>query len=94
MSRFNELAKQHRLAHHETQLQYAKRYGFDTSTAVSLWEAGKRRVPDAVIEALVYDKLPTFEVCDHCNGAGFIHRPDHIGAGNKMVNNHQESEEV
>ncbi len=62
MSRFNELARQDRKARHETQLEYAKRFGFDSATAVSLWEAGKRRVPENVIEALVYDLLPSYKV--------------------------------
>jgi transcriptional regulator with XRE-family HTH domain len=72
MSRFSELARQNRLALHETQTEYAKRFGFDTATAVSLWEAGKRRVPENVIEALVYDLLPKYQVCEQCNGRGMI----------------------
>ena len=74
MSRFNELARQDRLLHRETQLEYAQRFGFDSATAVSLWEAGKRRVPDVVVEALVFERLPAYETCPTCNGRGLIER--------------------
>lgn len=68
---FPELAKQHRLMFHETQEQYAKRFGFVSATACSLWESGQRRVPERVIKALI-GTLPSWEICEHCQGRGVI----------------------
>lgn len=73
MSRLSELAKLHRLAYRETQKQYARRFGFESGTAVSLWEAGKRKVPQTVTEAIVEGVLPRYVVCEHCHGAGIVH---------------------
>lgn len=72
MSKFAELAKKHRMAHHETQQQYAERFGFDTATAVSLWESGQRKVPENVIEAIVLGELPKYEICENCKVAGIV----------------------
>ena len=72
MSRFSELAKQQRLMLHETQEQYAKRFGFESATACSLWESGQRKVPEIVIEAIVFEPLPQYQICEHCHGRGLV----------------------
>jgi len=72
MSKFSELAKQQRLMLHETQEQYAKRFGFQSATACSLWEAGERKVPEKVIESLIFDALPKFSICSNCGGRGMV----------------------
>lgn len=70
MSIFNQLAKKDRLTRNMTQLEYAKLHGMETSTAVSLWESGKRRVPDSVLEVLF--QLPRYRTCPTCNGVGML----------------------
>lgn len=76
MSRFSELAKQQRIMLHETQLQYAKRFGFESASACSLWESGERRVPEKVIETIIFEALPTYQICFHCHGRGLVLRQD------------------
>jgi transcriptional regulator with XRE-family HTH domain len=71
MSKLSELAKQHREMLHETQEQFARRFGFESATAVSLWEAGKRRVPPQVIESAL-DYIPRFTICEYCSGRGML----------------------
>jgi hypothetical protein len=53
------------------QAEYAARFGFDSPTAVSLWEAGKRRVPENVLEEII-TYIPRFAVCDYCSGRGVL----------------------
>lgn len=72
MSKFSDLAKQHRLMLHETQEQYAKRFGFETATACSLWESGQRKVPEQVIEAIIFQPLPKYQICSACHGRGMV----------------------
>jgi transcriptional regulator with XRE-family HTH domain len=71
MSKFSELVKQHREMLHETQAEYAKRFNFDSPTAVSLWESGQRKVPERVLEAAL-DYIPRFTICTHCSGRGML----------------------
>lgn len=68
----SRLLKLHRLTHNETQTEYAKRFGMKSPTAVSLWESGKRMVPEHVILAILEDKLPQYEVCNNCGGCGVV----------------------
>ena len=71
MSKFSELIRQHREMLRETQTEYAKRFGFDSATAVSLWESGQRKVPERVLEeALTY--IPRFTICTYCSGRGML----------------------
>lgn len=70
-SKLAELAKQHRVMLHLTQEQYAKRFGFESATACSLWEAGKRQVPNKVLES-VLGPLPAFQICPTCQGRGML----------------------
>ncbi len=72
MGKFSEMAKMHRLSLHETQGKYAKRFGFESPTACSLWESGQRRVPENVLKAILLEPLPQFTICDNCKGAGVI----------------------
>jgi len=71
MSKFSELAKEHRQMLHLTQAEYATRFGFDSPTAVSLWEAGKRRVPENVLEEII-SYIPRFTMCEYCSGRGML----------------------
>lgn len=67
-----ELAKLDRKSKGMTQIQYAKANGLHTSTAVSLYEAGKRRVPPQVIENIIGLRLPKYKKCASCNGTGIL----------------------
>lgn len=72
MSKLSELAKQDRLSKGMTQAQYAKAMGFESPTAVSLWEAGKRRVPETVIEVIFELEPPLYIRCPTCSGTGTV----------------------
>lgn len=71
MSKFSELAKQHRQMLHLTQSEYAERFGFDSPTAVSLWESGQRKVPENVLEEIIV-YIPMFSICTYCSGRGML----------------------
>lgn len=77
MKKLAVLAKQHRQMLHLTQIEYAKRMGFRSATACSLWEDGKRKVPTTVIEAILLNPLPRYNVCKHCDGRGLIEITSH-----------------
>lgn len=67
-----ELAKLDRKSKGMTQIQYAKANGLHTSTAVSLYEAGKRRVPPQVVEVIIDSRLPEYKKCSKCSGTGIV----------------------
>jgi predicted transcriptional regulator len=71
-NRFADIVRLHRMAFHETQLEYAQRFGYESATAVSLWESGQRRVPNNVLEEIFVNGLPEYSICPGCNGAGVV----------------------
>lgn len=58
--RIGELVKQYRLSQHMSQIEFAKRYGYETPTAVSLWERTIRSVPNDVVEDVIKWLLATY----------------------------------
>lgn len=79
MGRLNDLAKAHRIAAKQTQTEYANRFGFESATAVSLWESGQRKVPPQVVEAMLLNEwiIPTaqYVICPSCEGRGLVATP-------------------
>lgn len=71
MSALINLVNSHRSMLHETQLEYAQRFGFKSATACSLWESGKRKIPNEVLEAAL-EYIPTYSICPACHGKGMI----------------------
>lgn len=51
------LLKRKRLELGESQTEFAQRFGKESATAVSLWESGKRDIPQHVTEWLVDELL-------------------------------------
>lgn len=73
MIRFAEVVKTKRSLLKEDQTTFGKRFGV-TATAISLWEQGKRDVPNRVLEEVLDIPEPKFVVCPNCQGAGLVVR--------------------
>ncbi len=72
MKKIKTLIKSTRLGLNETQTQFGERFSV-TGVAISLWESGKRNVPNRVIESCINDELTShYLVCPKCLGVGTI----------------------
>lgn len=67
-----EKIKQARKLSGESQAAFSKRFGVST-TAVSLWESGKREAPYEVIEYAL-GKTSNYEICPTCKGEGVVRK--------------------
>jgi DNA-binding XRE family transcriptional regulator len=73
MSILAEVARQHRVRLGMSKADFARHYGF-TPASCSYWEAGKRRVPDTVLEDAIIKGNQAFKwkLCPACNGTGLV----------------------
>jgi transcriptional regulator with XRE-family HTH domain len=74
MARLNipEKIKQARKLTGESQEVFGERFNV-SSTAVSLWESGKREAPYKAIE-FVISKTSNYEICPNCKGDGVVRK--------------------
>lgn len=71
--RLADIVKAKRQLLHEDQGTFGKRFGV-TATAISFWEAGKRDVPNRVLEELLELPEAHAEICGACKGTGVVYR--------------------